>query len=290
MPRPKDGYKNHAGQSIPGTGDINGRFMDRSRLLFWAFARGKQGHAKLYDNAALDIGTAVHTMAELDMKGQPQRDIDFYLNATLSDAEQKTKASAAFAAFRQWREAFHVRAYMQEISLVSEKLQYGGTLDTVAIIRGGLGLVDFKTTNTGEVYEDFLLQLAAYGILWAETHPDEPLTEGYHLILLPKDGSKPIHREFTHEQLHPYRQKFWLYRKAFDLDAICTDPATLNGVAVAPSPKPDAKPETVSPKAAVAAKRTKTTREKIIADSPQRPLTMAETLRAYGHVREGVAA
>jgi hypothetical protein len=284
MPRPKDGYKNAAGISIPGTGDINGRFMDRSRLLYWAFGRGKAGHAKLYDNAALDIGTAVHTMAELDLKASPQRDIDFYLTATLTDPEQQAKAKAAFGAFRTWRETFHVRAYMQEISLVSEALQFGGTLDTIATIRNGLGLVDFKTTNTGEVYEDMLLQLAAYGILWAETHPHEPLTEGYHLILLPKDGSKPIHREFTHEQLHPYRQKFWLYRQAYKLDAICNDPKVLNGVAVAPSVAPETPKPKRTPKPAA------TVRETVMASSPSRPLSMGEMLRAYGHVREGVSA
>lgn len=281
MPRPKDGYKNAAGQPIPGTGDINGRFMDRSRLLYWAFNRGKEGHAKLYDNAALDIGTAVHTMAELDLKASPQRDIDFYLTATLPDPEQQAKAAAAFGAFRQWREQFHVRAIAQEISLVSEKLQFGGTLDTIAAIRRGRGLVDFKTTKSGEVYEDMLLQLAAYGILWAENHPATPLDEGYHLILLPKDGSEPIHREFTHEQLHPYRQKFWLYRKAFELDAMCNNPKVLNGVAVAPSVAPT---QTDAPKAKRAAKTTPPPRERITV--ARRPASIGELLRAYGHVRE----
>ncbi len=287
MPRPKDGYRNAAGQPIPGTGDINGRFMDRARLLYWAFNRGKQGHAKLYDGSALDVGTAVHTMAELDLKASPQRDIDFYLAATLPDAEQQAKARAAFAAFRQWREAVHVRAIAQEISLVSEKLQFGGTLDTIAAIRRGRGLVDFKTTTTGEVYEDMPLQLCAYGILWDETHPDEPLDEGYHLILLPKDGAKPIHREFTHEQLHPYRQKFWLYRQAFGLDAVCNDPARLNGIAVAPSVAPADAP---APKAKRAPRAAPTPRETVMASSPMRPLSIGEMLRAYGHVRDEARA
>lgn len=273
MARPKEGYRNAAGQPIPGTGDINGRFMDRSRLLYWAFKRGKEGAAKLYDNSALDIGTAVHTMAELDLKASPQRDIDFYLTATLPNPEEQAKAAAAFGAFRQWRETFHVRAIAQEISLVSEALQFGGTLDTVAAIRNGRGLVDFKTTSTGEVYEDMPLQLAAYGILWAETHPNEPLDEGYHLILLPKDGGKPIHREFTHDQLHPYRQKFWLYRKAYDLDAVCNDPKVLKGAAVAPSPKP-AEDRVRKPRATI----------------PPRPASMGEMLRAYGLIREEARA
>lgn len=275
MARPSTGYRNSAGLVIPGTTDITGRFMDRSRLLYWAFSRGKQGALKLYDDSAINIGSTVHMMAELDMKDRPRDDIDYYLEQTLTDRDDRSKAETAFRAFRKWRDEFHVRAHVQEISLVSEALQFGGTLDTVAVIRNGLGLVDFKTSSTGEVYEDHVLQLAAYGILWNETHPDEPLTQGYHLIVLPKDGSKPVHREFSDAAINPYRQKFWLYRKAYDLDKVCNNPKTLAGMTVAPSPAP-AKAATRKPRA------------KASLHSVQP--SMAEILRSYGHVNAGVAA
>jgi hypothetical protein len=269
MARPSNGYVNAAGQPVPGTTDIIGRFKDYSRLMFWAFSRGKQGAPKLYDNSALDIGTAVHTMAELDLKGDPAESIEFYLTATLRDLEEQEKARNAFAAFKTWRAEFAVEPYVQEISLVSEKLQYGGTLDNVSHIRRGRGMLDFKSSTKGEVYEDHVLQLAGYDILWEETHPDEPIDEGYHLIVLPKDGSKPIHREWTKEQLHPFRQKFWLLRKAYDYDAICNDPATLQGTAIKPS-KPRA------PR-----------REKAIEPAPA---SMGEMLRRYGLIREEARA
>jgi hypothetical protein len=272
MPRPASGYKTGAGLQVPGTSDIIKRFMNRDALLYWAFNRGKAGHAKLYDDSVLDIGTAVHTMAELDMKGESAADIEFYLAATLRDEDHRDKARGAFSAFRQWRAEFAVEAERQEISLVSEKLAFGGTLDTVAHIRKGRGLLDFKSSTKGVVYEDHVLQLAAYGILWEETHPGEPLDEGYHLIVLPKDGSRPIHREFTHEQLHPYRQKFWLYRQAYNYDAVCNDPATLKGAPVKPS-KPRQRPRTEAP----------APKERLTI--PPRPATMAEILRTYGHLQ-----
>jgi hypothetical protein len=275
MARPKQGYFNAAGQPIPATGDINGRFMDRSRLLYWAFNRGKQGCAKLYENDALDIGSCVHTMAELDLKGAEDDRIMFYARTTLTDPEQLEKALISFRAFRQWRAEFHVEAYVQEASLVSERYQFGGTLDTIAIIRGGRGLLEFKTS--AEVYEDHLMQMAAYSILWEETHPDEPLTAGYHLILLPKDGSKPIHREYTREQIEPYRAKFLLYRQAFDLDVICNSSKMLKGISIVASVKPEtpAKPAS-KPRVRVSARSA--------------PMSMGELLRAYGHVKEGVRA
>lgn len=275
MARPASGYTNAAGIQIPGTTDIIGRFKNYSRLMFWAFKRGKEGHTELYDRSALDIGTAVHTMAELDLKGQSRADIEFYLTATLRDPEHQEKARAAFGAFKVWRSEFAVEPYVQEISLVSEKLQYGGTLDNVARIRKGLGMVDFKSSTTGEVYEDHILQLAAYDVLWTETHPNEPLDEGYHLIVLPKNGDKPVHREFTSEQLHPFRQKFWLYRQAYNYDAVCNDPKLLKGAPVKPSRTKPAR----APKAAPAP------RERVTVAA--RPTSMADILRTYGHLAQG---
>lgn len=260
MPRPKSGYANAAGLPIPATGDINGRFMNRTRLLYWAFNRGKQGLAKLYDNDALDIGSCVHTMAELDLANRSQADIEFYLKTTLPDLDLRNKAAFSFEAFRAWRKEFHVIAYMQETSLVSEKHQFGGTLDTIASIRGGLGMLEFKTS--ADVYEDHLLQMAAYSILWDENHPDEPLTAGFHLILLPKDGSSFVHREFSREQLAPFRAKFLLYRQAYDLDALCNDSKVLAGIAIKPSTKPRVR----------------------VKVSATVPMSMGEMMRAYGHV------
>src|SRR5262249_54820521 len=127
---------------------------------------------------------------------------------------------------------------------------------------------DFKTTNSGEVYEDHVLQLAAYGILWKEQHPKEELASGYHLILLPKDGSKPIHRAFTDEQMHPFRQKFWLYRKAYELEAVCANPKTLQGAEVKPSRAAKPRARVVEP----------------VAPTPHLR-SMAEVLRTYGHVQ-----
>jgi PD-(D/E)XK nuclease superfamily len=273
MARPKEGYRNAAGQPVPGTTDITGRYMDRSRLLYWAFNRGREGHKKLYDGIDLNIGTVVHQMAELDLKGQGADDIAFYAKTTLTDPAQLERAQTAFVAFKKWRAKFHIETYKQEISLVSEKYQFGGTLDTVALIRNGLGLVDFKSSTKGEVYEDHLIQLAGYGLLWEENFPAEPLTEGSHLIVLPKEGGEPVHRHYTREALKPFRKKFKLYRKAYALEQMTGDPKVLAGAAVEASvvPQPVATPrEKITPR---------------IEHSP-RPMSMAEIMRAYGHVKD----
>jgi hypothetical protein len=173
MPRPKNGYVNAAGQPIPGTHDPISRFMDQTALKIWAHKQGLAGRS-LYERSAIDIGSTVHGMAELDLKGRPDREIEAYAHEVLTVPDQLRKAFTSFEAFRNWREQCHVRAIAQECPLVSETYQYGGTPDTIAIINGGLGLLDFKTSP--KPYRDHLVALAAHGKLWDENNPQHPLS------------------------------------------------------------------------------------------------------------------
>ena len=77
MPRPKGGYVNAAGEPIPGTHDPISRFMDPHRLYALALQQGEQG-LPFNPHAAIDIGSAVHGMAELDLKGRSDREIEAY--------------------------------------------------------------------------------------------------------------------------------------------------------------------------------------------------------------------
>jgi hypothetical protein len=103
MPRPKNGYVNAAGQPIPGTHDPISRFMDQTALKMWAYKRGQQG-LPLYGRADIDIGSTVHGMAELDLKGCPDRQIEGYAHECLTAPDHLRKAFTSFAAFRAWRQ------------------------------------------------------------------------------------------------------------------------------------------------------------------------------------------
>ena len=255
MPRPKNGYVNAAGQPIPGTHDPINRFMDKTALMHWAHKRGQQG-LPLYDRAAMDIGSAVHHMAELDLKGRPDREIEAYAHDCLVAPDHLRKAFASFAQFREWRQQFQVRAIAQEVSLVSEAYQYGGTPDTIALIGNGAGLVEFKTS--AKPYPDHLIAMAAHGQLWQETYPQHQLTAGYHLLILPKDGSPFQHHAY--DDLSRYWRIFELYLEAYRLEKDSK-----------PFAKTKARP--AKPKAP----------QQIAAPVHT---TMAEMLRAYGHVGE----
>lgn len=274
MPRPSTGYRNAAGQPIPGTHDPIKRYMNSNGLIQWAYKRGKEGVA-LYDGQAVNIGSCVHMMAEMDLQDRSLDDIDYYVEQTLPRHEDRTAAVKAFAQFRAWREQFHVEPIAQEVPLVSERYQFGGTPDIIARVGNGLALLDFKTSKDGTVYPDMLLAMVAHGKLWTENNPDQPLMGGYHLIVLPKDGS--AFRHFHYANLDAYWQLFQMYLAAFRLDKACSKAEALEGQTIVPSPAPKrAAPPQPRPQ---------------VSYSPQANImSMAEILRSYGHVREGVRA
>jgi hypothetical protein len=258
MPRPKNGYTNAAGQPVPGSTDVTGRYKDSGALIHWAHKQGQQG-LPLYGRSAIDIGSAVHKMAELDLIGAPDREIEAALHNYLSAPNHLQMAHASFKAFREWREQCRVTPIKQEISLVSERHQYGGTPDLVAMVNNGIGLIDFKTGKA--VYNEMRVALAAHGNLWNEANPKQTL-DTYHLIILPKDGGPFQHHAYG--DLQREWELFQLYLRAYGLEKA--------------KPAKEAKPKVEKP-------AEKPAKPRIRVKAHSKPmLTMAEILVAYGHV------
>ena len=212
--RPKAGYRNAAGDSVPGVTTIIGRFKDSGPLLHWAFAQGKlaeQGKiAHLYDarDKAADAGTLAHDLIEASIHG---RDTDALLAA--ADASIREKAANAFEQYRNWAAMTKLKVIATELPLVSEQFQFGGTIDAVAEIGGKVVLLDWKTSNG--VYADYLLQLAAYQQLLHE-RTEYRVTGGFHLLRFAKESADFAHHYWG--ELDDAWQAFRLYREAFDLD------------------------------------------------------------------------
>lgn len=276
MPRPANGYTNAAGQPIPGTHDPIKRFMDQTALKIWAHKQGLAG-LPLYQRAAIDIGSTVHGMCELDLKGRPYADIEAYALTCLTAPDHLNKCFASFAAFRAWRERCHVEPVVQEVAMVSETFQYGGTPDTIAMIDGELGLIDFKTS--AKPYPDNLIALAAHGHLWDENNSARPL-RSYHLIILPKDGSAFQHHAYA--DLSVQWEIFTLYLQAYRLEKKPVRSAT-----VLPFKAATPAAEAAEAATAAAAKPRRARKPAVAVAAPAAaPLSMAEILRSYGHVKE----
>lgn len=237
MPRPNGGYRLADGTKVPGVTDITGRYMDKSALIGWAFNRGKNGASALYDRS-LDIGTVVHDMIDLQVKGRPFAEVEATL-AQLGDSAAIDKARCAFRQFEQWKNRYHVEIEQREVSLVSERYRYGGTLDWLVRINGRRALLDFKTCKSPvAVYPDNLIQLAAYKPLWEENNAFEKIDGGFHLLRLPKDGGDFAH--YYYKDLRTAFSLFVAYRKAYDLDQLIKAPAVLLGDQVPQAAKPKA--------------------------------------------------
>ena len=213
MARPKRGYKNAAGVRVPGVTTIIGRFKDSGGLMWWAFGQGQAAERgeinSLYDkrDEAAEAGTLAHAYVEAHISGEKFPDLSKY------PTEIAKQAMQGYDNYLKWQDSTNMVIVEQEMPMVSEKYQFGGTPDAI-MVRGELALGDWKTSNA--VFQDHIIQLAAYKALWEENNPDRPITGGFHLCRFSRD-----HGDFTHHfwsELDDAWEQFKLFRVAYDID------------------------------------------------------------------------
>ena len=213
MPSPSKGYQLSTGEKVPGVTTIIGRFKDSGGLLFWACEQGKaieRGEIKsLYDkrDEAAEAGTLAHALV-----GASINDLPF---PTLPDNEIGKQALQGYENYVRWQDDNRIQVVRPEIELVSEIYKFGGCPDALGIdSHDNLSILDWKTSNG--VYVDYLIQIAAYKVLWEENYPDQPITGGYHLLRFSKERA-----DFTHHywsELDDAWEQFKLFSKAYELD------------------------------------------------------------------------
>ena len=213
MAHPKGGYRNKAGEKVPSVTGITGRFKESGGLIWWAFRQGQANPTARtpYEatEKAANIGTLAHSMVELHIRGEnPKDSMDF----VLAEEDSRNKALQAFEAYLRWKRQSTIEIIDQEMQLVSEEFQFGGTPDAIGRFDGGLTLLDWKTSN--KTYVDHMIQIAGYGIL-IEEHYGE-ITEGYHLLRFAKDGPDFHHHQWM--DLSDARDQFLRLREAFAAD------------------------------------------------------------------------
>ncbi len=219
MARPNGGYRNAAGNSIPGTTTVIGRWKDSGGLIQWAYkrgkthgeleAKGKPAPRHLYDerDEAAAAGTIAHDLIEHTILGKP-------FDPGPVDAALLSKAQNAHAQFLEWREQSRIEIIATEHVYVSERYQFGGTIDAIGRdMKGRIVLVDWKTSNA--VYQDYLVQLAAYALLLEECKPEWTPT-AFHLLRVAKESADFAHHFFG--ELEEAKRAFVLMRELYDID------------------------------------------------------------------------
>jgi hypothetical protein len=207
LARPESGYRNAAGKRIPGASTIAKVGQDPGGLLHWAWQQGVDGldYRETRDSKAA-AGTMVHNAAEAWKVGRP------YLFE--GDPTVVAEAQTGFSAFVEWASQTRLKIEETEVSLVSERYQFGGTFDCT-LVGEKRAMCDYKTSAA--IYPEHLVQVVAYGKLWEEHHPEKPIDGGYYILRFSRD-----HGDFAAHwfgELEDAWQAFLCCRALYDLKA-----------------------------------------------------------------------
>jgi hypothetical protein len=139
---------------------------------------GKEGKDyRVERDKAADSGTLAHAMVDDWIHKRPPEPTD-------APEDVIRKAQTAFGAFLEWANQTQLVVTHTEMPLISEKYGFGGTFDAI-LVKGKRSMGDWKSSNA--IYPEYLAQIAAYGVLWDENYPDEPIDGGYHLLRFDKE-------------------------------------------------------------------------------------------------------
>lgn len=166
---------------------------------------GKTVQEEWYGNAAT-LGSIVHERVEAFIRNR-KPDLSGYPKDLIS------KSRTAMRAFLEWWEQTNLSPVKTEVSLVSKKFRYGGTLD--AFQSGPKRfLFDWKTSK--HLNSDYIIQIAAYRQLWNENFPRERVHMA-HLVRFGKEDGDFEHRLLTKIQLDRGWEAFMCLREIYDL-------------------------------------------------------------------------
>ena len=215
---PRVVYKKENGEKIGGVTTIIGASSPKPQLMSWAAKLAREGKDfNVERKNAADAGTATHAMIEDDIGGN-------FLGSEHYTKELDTamalRAEACGDTYFHWKKTNEVEAIETELSLVSEKYGYGGTMDLYGRINGGPPCVaDWKTSGPGKparLYPEVIVQLAAYRQLLVEN--DRFVIGEAHAVCFGVDDVD--HRTWTGAELDDAFALFLLYLEAYKLRKI----------------------------------------------------------------------
>jgi hypothetical protein len=204
-------YFNAKGILIPGvTTVISELGWNTNALVAWARreALNNNDPNKIKEKAGR-IGTLCHSLVQCHLTNK-KPDTSEYSQAEIDKAEN------AFLGYLEWESKHTIKILHSEIQVISEKYQFGGTIDFVGLIDEEFSLLDFKTGSG--VYPEHKIQISAYGMAWDETHPSAKLKiKNYYLLSLNKNDGSFLPYYFNQKQLKSAFEVFKHLREIYDL-------------------------------------------------------------------------
>ena len=225
------------GKRVPSVTTVLGAFKEAGGLMYWSWnlahmplqeathlleevSRGNDVSLEIEEfvkrdrehwdyravrDTAAGVGGIAHKMVEQHIRQKP-------INLNLYDKNEVKKAKVAFGAFKRWTKGSKFELVEAEVSLMSPRHKFGGTLDSI-FIEGKRSIGDWKTASG--VYWEGLLQLAAYKELWNENFPDTPIDGECHLIRFDRDNGDFHHHSWP--ELDSAWKAFLLMRTLYEL-------------------------------------------------------------------------
>ena len=175
-------YINKEGKRVPSVTTIISQHLgwNKQALLGWTkrMMLGGQDSDKVLDEASA-IGTLLHLLIEAHQQGFDVDTKDYSYN-------QEKAAMKAFAGYLEWYQKKNFKALKNEVVLVNEELQVGGTIDCIGKMGDDLVVVDWKTSKY--LYAENKLQLAAYTYMFEQAQPKANVAYGLVMRFGKDDG------------------------------------------------------------------------------------------------------
>jgi len=122
--------------------------------------------------------------------------------------EQKDKVRAAFIAFLEWMDNYHLEPIKLEQTVYDDRS--AGTLDIVGYVDKFITVIDLKSSKS--IYPEMRYQTAAYRYMWNQDTNN--LTAVKNAVLrLDKETGFPEYRDFSKS----YLKDLDIYQKMVDL-------------------------------------------------------------------------
>ena len=188
-------YYNTTGDVVPSVTTVisNNLGWNKQMLIAWskkmALNEGRDSD-EVKDQAAA-LGTITHYLIECKIKN------------TIPDISQYKKedliiARNGYLGFCDWEAFWKPAEYKHnEVSLVSNQYNYGGTIDIIASKDNKLHILDIKTSN--HIHPEMVIQLAAYKQMFEENFNDK--IDSCCIIKLSKDKQQYNFFPMTDEQV-----------------------------------------------------------------------------------------
>jgi len=151
---------------------------------YYQWLKDVGNNADIVIKKAADSGSKVHHALEEYLLGKEIRWTDKKGNACYNWEEWQM-----INRFVDFWKSYNPGLLAVELNMISDKFLLGGTLDIICYINNELWIIDTKTSN--QVHDSHALQLAAYAMMWNDTHEEQVQRIGVmHLKALSKGKDK----------------------------------------------------------------------------------------------------